>query len=118
TFGDGATVAGYFTTNVTYGTRPFAITTCNIPGCPAPPAEGLLKLRDLLDRIASETTCETLACPPNAVFTPDRCYVCDPQSGGCTSSVAGCALVCSDSSPCASGLSCSARGICEAVCGP
>jgi hypothetical protein len=113
----GPPVPGGFATTVRLAEREFVISNCGTgPSCTTIPP-GVVQLRELLDRIASETACEPLACPPNSVFVTNYCASCG-ASGGCNSTTARCAIVCSDSSPCSGGTTCSARGVCEAVCGP
>jgi hypothetical protein len=110
----GPPTPGGLALNVQVGERSFVISNCGTGASCAPIPEGVAELPELLDRIANET-CSPAACPPNAIFLTDHCASCG-ATGGCSSSSARCAVVCSDASPCASGLSCSARGVCEAVC--
>jgi hypothetical protein len=112
----GPPAPGGLATNVQVGGRSFVISNCGTgPNC-TPIPDGVIQLRELLDRIGNET-CSPAECPPNATFVTDHCTSCGPAGSGCSSTSARCATVCSDSSACASGLSCSARGVCEAVCG-
>jgi hypothetical protein len=101
-------------TSVKVGSRSFLISNCGTgPNCSVIP-EGIVRLKALLERLASETECTPLACPPNSLYVADTCLRCGPACG-CAELAGRCAIVCSGDDACSgmAGSVCSARGICE-----